>query len=209
MNAAIRLLPTATHLRLIQPMPQDDIDSTHAPTEASGPPSSPPGRPTIPPPPNAPTDVGERPATLPPPAMTQEELDAEADAIRASLTPAGIAKVAADKLIEMYQYSQRRDFDLLDNDGKLARQQRSLLGKFKTEVVGELAGVVSDITNTAMGQLGEKIAGLARGQTKQGADIDSLKREMSSLKKQVKALEQKVKEIDARSPQPAAKTPAT
>jgi len=197
-NLARLLQPNTPRLRLIA-MPNDqDTDSTRAAqTETAGPPSSTGGSPTIPPPPHNPSNV--TPSTLPPPPRTQEELDAEAEAIRASLTPAGIAKVAADKLIEMYQYSQRRDFNLLDPEGALATQQRRLLGNFKTEVVNELGEVVERITKNAMQALGERIEGLARGQVRQGEDIEELKRDMRAMKTKMGELEQKIQNIDARS----------
>ena len=204
-NAALALTSTP-RLRLLIPMHQDENESSReTPTEASAPPSSPVPSPAIPPPPNAPTDVGERSPTQPPPPLSQAELDAEADAIRASLTPAGISKVAADNLITMFQYARRCDFDLLDPEGALAKQQQRLLGTFKTQVVDELGAVVERITKNAMQALGERIEGLARGQVRQGEDIDQLKRDFAAMRERMTAFEQKIQEIDARSaPAPAA-----
>jgi hypothetical protein len=150
--------------------------------------------PEIPPAPRMPREAA---STQPPPRMTQAELDAEAEAIRGSLTPAGILPTAANKLIEMYQYSRQRDFNLLDPEGSLARQQRALLGNFKTEVVQELAAVVESITTAAMGALGAKIEGLARGQQKHGQSIDELRSEFAEMRLRVDELERKIKEFDA------------
>ena len=122
-NAALRLVPNVPHLRLIMTEANDRPDRETPTDVAPAPSSSSDVSPAIPPPPNAPTRVGERTPTTPPPQRTPAELDAEADAIRASLTPAGISKVAADNLIAMFQYARRRDFDLLDPEGALAKQQ--------------------------------------------------------------------------------------
>ncbi len=202
-NAARKLTP-APRLRLVTTM-TDETERRDTPTDMAPPlPSD-----SIPPPPNNPTGIGERPETQPPPKLTQAELDAEADAIRASLTPAGISKVAADNLIAMFQYSRRRDFDLLDPDGALATQQKRLLGNFKTEVVDELGAVVERITKNAMQALGERIEGLARGQVQQGEDISQLKRDFAAMRDRMTAFEQKIQEIDARSaPTPGTPTPA-
>lgn len=204
-HAALAPKPTspATHLRLIM---TDDTERRETPTDEAPPPASDTLKQAVPPPPNMPTNVdGKTPATKPPRPMTQAELDAEADAIRASLTPAGIAKVAADKLIEMYQYTRGRDFELLDPEGKLASQQRRLLGTFKTEVVTELGAVVERITENAMSVLGARIEGIARGQVRQGEDIEQLKRDMAVMKTKMGEIEVKIQDIDARStPTPSA-----
>lgn len=197
MTNAARNIPTATHsLRLVAANMTDESERRDTPTIEAPPLSD-----SIPPPPNTPTGLGRTPSTLPPIVLTQAELDAEADAIRASLTPAGISKVAADNLIAMFQYSRRRDFDLLDSEGALAKQQQRLLGNFKTEVVDELGAVVERITRNAMQALGERIEGLARGQVQQGEDISQLKRDFAAMRERMTAFEQKIQEIDARSPQ--------
>jgi hypothetical protein len=180
----------------------DESERRDTPTIEAPPPSD-----TIPPPPNAPTGVGENPPTLRPAPLTQAELDAEASAIRASLTPAGISKVAADNLIAMFQYSRRRDFDLLDPEGGLAKQQQRLLGNFKTQVVDELGAVVERITQNAMRSLGERIEGLARGQSRQGEDIDQLKRDFALMRDRMTSFEQKIQDIDDRTPRPTPGAP--
>lgn len=190
--------PPSHYLRAM-PTDQDENDDALAmETETAGPPSSPEGSLEIPPPPREATDLG-RVSTMPPRAMTQEELDNEADAIRASLTPAGIAKVAADKLIEMYQYTRGRDFELLDPKGKLANQQRQLLEHFKTEVVNELGAVVESVTGAAMSKMGKLLE-------THGNDIATMKRDIAGMKRQVKALEQKMKDLDAARQSPPAPT---
>lgn len=202
MTNTARLLTSTPNLRLLTPMPQDENESSReTPTEASAPPSSPLASPAIPPPPNTPTGTSS-PSTLPPAPLTQEELDAEADAIRASLTPAGISKVAADNLIAMFQYSRRRDFDLLDPEGALAKQQERLLGNFKSEVVEELAAVVEQVTGNAMAKMGKLLE-------THGNDIAAMKRDIAGMKRQVKALEQKMKDLDARAPQATPPTEPT
>lgn len=199
MTNLARRLHATPKLRLIA-MNEPTDESREATTTDVAPPLSD----EIPPPPNAPTGVGEQPATLPPVALTQAELDAEADAIRASLTPAGISKVAADNLIAMFQYARRRDFDLLDPEGALASQQRRLLGAFKSEVVNELGEVVERITKNAMDALGQRIEGLARGQVQQGEDITQLKKDFAEMQKRMTSLEKQIQDIDARSAQAAA-----
>lgn len=170
-------------------MSQDETDSGESTPTDAAPPLSDPANIAVPRPPNMPTGTSA-PSTKPPRAMTQAELDAEADAIRASLTPAGIAKVAADKLIEMYQYTRGRDFELLDPKGKLASQQRDLLDHFKTEVVNELGAIVESVTGSAMAKMGKVLE-------THGNDIASMRRDIAGMKRQVKVLEKKVEELDA------------
>jgi len=209
MNTARQPEPTVTHLRLIA-MPQDETEdgARIARTETAGPPSSQRPNAEIPPPARLPSDVGE-PKTLPPPPMSQAELDAEAEAIRGSLTPAGIAKSAADTLIKLYQHRQRSDYQLLDPEGQLARQQRQLLTDFKVDVVRELSDAVRDITGAAVARVSRQVETLARGQSKQGEDIDELKREFVAMRDRLGELEKKIQDLDARTPQPTgATTPA-
>lgn len=164
--------PRRNHLRIMSPNePHDTLPPTSAidreePTrpESARPVMAPPAR-----------------DTQPPRELTEDEKDEEALAIRRSLSPLDVGRVAVDQLITLYQDAKRRDHDYLDPDGRFARQSEERAQRVKRETIRELSQVVDDVAGRPLRELLERVAAGERKDAEQDRQISDLKARLDRL----------------------------
>jgi len=100
--------------------------------------------------------------TKPPREMTEDQKDAEALAIRQSLTPVDIGVGAVDQLIQLYQENNRRTRELLDPNSTFNRNSEERSQRIKRETVEELSRVVDDLAGRPVRELSERLDVLSK-----------------------------------------------
>jgi hypothetical protein len=201
---ALALKPTVTHLRLMTDKPDSRDADTLAPD----------------------TDRAGR-DTEPPDAVE----DAKATRALQTLLPQRqlsepVKEMAIDQLLRMYEDARKREHDLLDADGKLARLADERAQRIKQETVDELAAVVDRLAGQPVQELSQTVARLAEAMQAERAKnaeqddriaaieklvadlktelLEVIQRETTSAAQKIEALEQLIHDLKAnatRAPQ--------
>jgi CheY-like chemotaxis protein len=206
MISAAILLPTAPHLRLIANMTTDDPrdPETLAPETERGE-----ELPVIPRAPNMPTRTVK---TEPPRSMTHAEQEAEALAIREAdvrlsnavpvldkdglvVKPATMQELLYNQLMRAHEDNKKRDFDLLDPNGKFAALSREREERIKLETITGLSQAVEQIAggpirdlSSRIGTIANELKANAAHDKRQDDLISQMMGEIEELKAQLKAM---------------------
>lgn len=94
--------------------------------------------------------------------MTEDEEDEKAAALREATRADTVATNAVNQLLRMYQDAQRREHDLLDADGKLAKLNDDRAVRMHKATVEELSLVVDNLAGQPVRALSQRMDGFSQ-----------------------------------------------
>lgn len=186
MQLARLLAPTNSPIRRLRIVAMTDpTERRDHPTDAS-------------PPPEAATNPVASMVAIPPPGgvprLTEEIRDA-----------------SIDQLLRMYHDARKREHDLLDADGIIAKRADERADRTRRETVKELSSVVDRIAGEPVRDLARKLAGIAdevqrigkdvqltaRDTRRNAEEIEAMREELSTVREQLAAVTKHVDRLQA------------